>query len=44
VPREGPRTEELLRLLHALHARHRGADGRATMVYGTEVYLWERSG
>jgi len=44
VPREGPRTDELLRLLHALHARHRGADGRATMVYGTEVYLWERSG
>jgi SAM-dependent methyltransferase len=43
VPREGPRTEELLRLLRALHARHRGADGRATMVYGTEVYLWDRS-
>ncbi|HZN40932.1 MAG TPA: class I SAM-dependent methyltransferase [Planctomycetota bacterium] len=42
VPREGPRTDELLRLLHALHARHRGADGRATMVYGTEVYLWDR--
>lgn len=42
VPREGPRTDELLRLLHALHARHRGSDGRATMVYGTEVYLWDR--
>lgn len=44
VPRAGPRTDELLRLLHALHARHRGADGRATMVYNTEVYLWDRGG
>lgn len=43
VPRTGPRTDELLRLLHALHARHRGADGRATMVYDTEVYLWDRA-
>ncbi|HEX6810799.1 MAG TPA: methyltransferase domain-containing protein [Planctomycetota bacterium] len=42
VPRSGPRTEELLRLLHALHGRHRGADGRATMVYRTEVHLWDR--
>ena len=44
VPRSGPRTDELLRLLHALHARHRDADGRATMVYNTEVYLWDRAG
>ncbi|MEO6593529.1 MAG: class I SAM-dependent methyltransferase [Planctomycetota bacterium] len=41
VPREGPRSVELVRLLRALHARHRGADGCATMVYRTEVYVWD---
>ncbi|HET7842703.1 MAG TPA: class I SAM-dependent methyltransferase [Xanthomonadales bacterium] len=43
VPKSGPRTDELLRLLRELHARHRDAAGRATMVYRTEVYLWVRT-
>jgi SAM-dependent methyltransferase len=42
VPREGPQLERLLTLLRELHARHRGADGRATMVYRTDVHLWDR--
>ncbi|HEX5052666.1 MAG TPA: class I SAM-dependent methyltransferase [Planctomycetota bacterium] len=42
VPRSGPRTDTLLGLLRALHAEHRDAQGRATMVYRTEVYLWDR--
>jgi SAM-dependent methyltransferase len=41
VPKSGPRLDELLRLLRALHARHRGADGRATMVYRTDVHLFD---
>ncbi len=44
VPRAGPRTDELLRLLRLLHAQHRDRDGRATMVYRTEVHLWHRAG
>lgn len=44
VPRSGPRTEALRSALRALHARHRGSDGRATMVYRTAVHLWDRSG
>lgn len=43
VPRSGPRTDTLLAMLRELHARHRGADGRATMVYRTDVFLWERA-
>jgi SAM-dependent methyltransferase len=42
VPREGPATERLLAMLRELHARHRGPDGRATMVYRTDLYLWDR--
>jgi SAM-dependent methyltransferase len=41
VPKSGPRLDTLLGLLRDLHARHRGADGRATMIYTTEVHLWE---
>lgn len=41
VPRQGPRTERLFGLLRELHARHRGADGLATMVYRTDVHLWD---
>lgn len=44
VPRRGPDTERLLAMLRELHARHRGADGRASLVYDTEVYLCERTG
>jgi hypothetical protein len=29
-------------MLRELHARHRGADGSATMVYRADVFLWER--
>jgi SAM-dependent methyltransferase len=43
VPKSGPRLDQLLALLRDLHARHRGADGRATMVYRTDVHLWERA-
>jgi SAM-dependent methyltransferase len=43
VPKSGPKVERLLGLLRELHARHRGADGCATMVYRTEVHLWERA-
>ena len=43
VPRSGPRHETVLRLLRELHARHRDTDGRATMVYRTEVHLWDRA-
>lgn len=42
VPKTGPRFAELQRLLRDLHARHAGADGRATMVYRTDVHLWDR--
>ena len=42
VPRSGPRLEHLLGLLRALHARHRDDSGRATMVYRTELHLWQR--
>jgi SAM-dependent methyltransferase len=44
VPLAGPRLLELLQRLRDLHARHRGADGRATMVYRTELHLWDRPG
>lgn len=44
VPRSGPRRGELFRLLRALHARHADPDGRATMVYRTEVFLWDLAG
>src|SRR5688572_1439463 len=37
VPKAGPRLDRLLALLRDLHARHRGPDGRATMVYRTDV-------
>lgn len=43
VPKKGPMCDEHQRLLHALHARHRDGAGRATMVYTTEVYLWDRT-
>jgi SAM-dependent methyltransferase len=43
VPKSGPRLDRLLALLRGLHARHRGPDGRATMVYRTDVHLWERA-
>jgi SAM-dependent methyltransferase len=43
VPKSGPRLDHLLALLRDLHARHRGADGRATMVYRTDVHLWDRT-
>ena len=43
VPRSGPRTDTLLAMLRELHAKHRGADGRATMVYRTDVFLWDRA-
>jgi SAM-dependent methyltransferase len=43
VPKSGPRLDHLLALLRDLHARHRGPDGRATMVYRTDVHLWERA-
>jgi SAM-dependent methyltransferase len=43
VPKSGPRFEELLRLLRALHAQHVDARGCATMVYRTAVYLWDRA-
>ncbi len=42
VPKAGPRLDELLRRLRALHARHADEDGRATMVYRTALYLWDR--
>lgn len=42
VPRSGPRRDELLRLLRALHTRHHDDLGRATMVYRTEVHRWDR--
>lgn len=42
VPKSGPRHVELLGLLRALHAAHRDGTGRATMVYDTQVFLWER--
>jgi SAM-dependent methyltransferase len=42
VPKSGPRTDTLLAMLRELHARHRVADGRATMVYRTGVHLWDR--
>jgi len=44
VPLTGPRSERILDMLRDLHARHRGADGTATMVYRTEVFLWRRRG
>ncbi len=43
VPRSGPRTERLAALLRELHARHRGPGGTATMVYRTDVHLWDRA-
>lgn len=43
VPRFGPRKDELLRLLRALHAKHRSADGRATMLYSADLFVWDRS-
>jgi hypothetical protein len=42
VPLTGPRCERILAMLRDLHARHRGADGTAQMVYRTEVFLWRR--
>lgn len=42
VPRTGPRTEQVVDLLRTLHARHRDAEGIATMVYRTNLYLWDR--
>jgi SAM-dependent methyltransferase len=44
VPLTGPRSERILDMLRDLHARHRGADGTAEMVYRTEVFLWQRRG
>ncbi len=44
VPKAGSRREELFCMLRALHARHAGPDGRATMVYRTEVFLWDLGG
>lgn len=41
VPRSGPVAERLLGMLRDLHARHRGPDGLATMVYRTDVHLWD---
>lgn len=43
VPKSGPRTETLLSMLRELHARHRGRDGRSSMVYRTDVHLWDRA-
>jgi SAM-dependent methyltransferase len=43
VPKSGPRHDELMRLLRALHGRHADAAGLATMVYDTEVYVWDRA-
>jgi SAM-dependent methyltransferase len=44
VPLTGLRSERILDMLRDLHARHRGADGMAEMVYRTEVFLWQRRG
>ncbi|MFO1077844.1 MAG: class I SAM-dependent methyltransferase [Planctomycetota bacterium] len=43
VPRSGPRHDTLMAALRALHARFAGADGRATMVYRTDVFLFRRT-
>ena len=42
VPREGPRFEELVRLLDHLFERHRDAHCRVRMKYVTQVFLAER--
>lgn len=42
VPLAGPRAEQILAMLRDLHARFRGADGTAEMVYRTDVFLWTR--
>ena len=42
VPKSGPRWDELVRLLTALHARCCDSSGRATFVYRTEVFRWRR--
>jgi SAM-dependent methyltransferase len=39
VPRTGPDGARLTSLLAALHAKHADADGFATLVYQTEIYL-----
>lgn len=41
VPRAGERLQRLLAMLADLHARHRGPDGLATMVYRTDVHSWD---
>jgi SAM-dependent methyltransferase len=41
VPKSGPVFEELQRLLRQLHGEHRAVDGRATMVYDTQVFVWD---
>lgn len=43
VPRSGPQHDELMRLLAALHARHRDERSLATMHYRTDVHLWDRT-
>jgi SAM-dependent methyltransferase len=42
APKAGVASEQLRELLHELHRRHAGADGRVTLVYSTEVYTAER--
>jgi SAM-dependent methyltransferase len=42
VPKSGPAHDELVKRLRALHQEHADASGRATMLYDTEVHLWER--
>ena len=44
VPQAGPRWDALAQMLRALHASHASPDGRATMVYDTEVYVWAACG
>ncbi len=39
VPKQGPKAERLLELLHALHERHADAEGRVTLVYDTEIHV-----
>lgn len=40
VPKSGPRWDQLLHLLTALHARYADAAGLASFVYRTDVHLW----
>jgi SAM-dependent methyltransferase len=42
VPLTGPRFEGIVDMLRDLHARYRDPDGKAEMLYRTELFLWER--